>query len=34
LNGFLEVRFPENIAFGATGRPVFATTVVATGSGH
>jgi uncharacterized protein (TIGR02217 family) len=25
---------PDNIAYGATGGPEFATTVVATGSGH
>ena len=31
---FHEVRFPDNIAYGATGGPEFATTVVATGSGH
>jgi uncharacterized protein (TIGR02217 family) len=29
-----EVRFPDNIAYGARGGPEFATTVVATGSGH
>ena len=34
MNGFHEVRFPDNIAYGATGGPEFATTVVATGSGH
>jgi hypothetical protein len=31
---FHEVRFPDNIAYGATGGPEFATTVVATGAGH
>ena len=34
MNGFHEVRFPDNIAYGATGGPEFATTVVATASGH
>ena len=34
MTGFHEVRFPDNIAYGATGGPEFATTVVATGSGH
>ena len=34
MSGFDEVRFPDNIAYGATGGPEFATTVVATGSGH
>jgi uncharacterized protein (TIGR02217 family) len=34
MSGFQEVRFPDNIAYGATGGPEFATTVVATGSGH
>jgi ribosomal protein L3 len=34
MSGFHEVRFPDNIAYGATGGPEFATTVVATGSGH
>jgi uncharacterized protein (TIGR02217 family) len=34
MTGFQEVRFPDNIAYGATGGPEFATTVVATGSGH
>jgi uncharacterized protein (TIGR02217 family) len=33
MTSFHEVRFPENIAYGATGGPEFATTV-ATGSGH
>jgi uncharacterized protein (TIGR02217 family) len=34
VTSFHEVRFPDNIAYGATGGPEFATTVVATGSGH
>ena len=34
MTGFHEVRFPDNIAYGATGGPEFATTVVAAGSGH
>jgi hypothetical protein len=34
MSGFHEVRFPDNIAYAATGGPEFATTVVATGSGH
>jgi uncharacterized protein (TIGR02217 family) len=34
MSGFHEVRFPDNIAYGATGGPEFATTVVVTGSGH
>jgi len=34
MSGFHEVRFPDNIAFGATGGPEFATTVVVTGPGH
>ena len=34
MTGFHEVRFPENIAYGATGGPEFATTVVVTGAGH
>jgi hypothetical protein len=34
MSGFHEVRFPDNIAYGATGGPEFATTVVATRSGH
>ena len=33
MSGFHEVRFPDNIAYSATGGPEFATTVVATGSG-
>ena len=33
MSSFHEVRFPDNIAYGATGGPEFATTVVATGSG-
>ena len=33
MSGFHEVRFPDNIAYGATGGPEFATTVVATGRG-
>lgn len=32
--GFHEIRFPDNIAYGATGGPEFATTVVVTGAGH
>jgi len=34
MSGFHEIRFPDNIAYGATGGPEFATTVVATGAGH
>ena len=34
MTGFHEVRFPDNIAYGATGGPEFATTVVVTGSGR
>jgi Conserved hypothetical protein 2217 (DUF2460) len=34
MTDFHEVRFPDNIAYGATGGPEFATTVVATGAGH
>jgi uncharacterized protein (TIGR02217 family) len=34
MSGFHKVRFPDNIAYCATGGPEFATTVVATGSGH
>jgi uncharacterized protein (TIGR02217 family) len=36
MTSFHEVRFPDNIAYGATGRsgPELATTVVATGAGH
>ena len=34
MSSFHEIRFPDNIAYGATGGPEFATTVVATGSGH
>jgi uncharacterized protein (TIGR02217 family) len=34
MSGFHEGRIPDNIAYGATGGPEFATTVVATGSGH
>jgi uncharacterized protein (TIGR02217 family) len=34
MTSFHEVRFADNIAYGATGGPEFATTVVATGSGH
>src|SRR5919106_1061496 len=34
MTSFHEVRLPDNIAYGATGGPEFATTVVATGSGH
>jgi uncharacterized protein (TIGR02217 family) len=34
MSGFHEVRFPDNIAYGATGGPKFATTVAATAAGH
>jgi uncharacterized protein (TIGR02217 family) len=34
MTGFHEVRFPDNIAYGATGGPEFATTVVVTGAGQ
>src|SRR5512134_259661 len=34
MTSFHEVRFTDNIAYGATGGPEFATTVVATGAGH
>jgi uncharacterized protein (TIGR02217 family) len=34
MTSFHEARFPDDIAYGATGGPEFATTVVATGSGH
>jgi uncharacterized protein (TIGR02217 family) len=34
MTSFHEVRFPDNIAYGATDGPGFVTTVVATGSGH
>jgi uncharacterized protein (TIGR02217 family) len=34
MTSFHEVKFPDNIAYGATGGPEFATTVVATGAGH
>ena len=34
MTSFHEVRFPDNIAYGATGGPEFATTVVATSAGH
>jgi uncharacterized protein (TIGR02217 family) len=34
MSGFHEVQFPDKIAYGATGGPEFATTVVGTGSGH
>jgi len=34
MTSFHEVRFPNNIAYGATGGPEFATTVVATGVGQ
>jgi uncharacterized protein (TIGR02217 family) len=34
MSGFHEVGFPDNIAYGASGGPEFATTVVATGAGH
>ena len=32
MTSFHEVRFPDNIAYGATGGPELATTVVATGA--
>jgi uncharacterized protein (TIGR02217 family) len=34
MSGFHEVRSPDNIAYGASGGPEFATTVVATSAGH
>ena len=34
MTDFHEIRFPDNIAYGATGGPEFATTVVVTGAGH
>jgi uncharacterized protein (TIGR02217 family) len=34
MTSFHVVRFPDNITYGATGGPEFATTVVATGSGQ
>ena len=34
MSGFHEIRFPDNIAYGATGGPEFATTVVVTGAGQ
>jgi uncharacterized protein (TIGR02217 family) len=34
MTGFHEIRFPDKIAYGATGGPEFATTVVVTGAGH
>ncbi len=34
MTGFHKVRFPDNIAYGATGGPEFVTTVVVTGAGH
>jgi uncharacterized protein (TIGR02217 family) len=34
MTGFHEARFSDNIAYGATGGPEFATTVVVTGPGH
>ena len=34
MSGFHEVRVPDSIAYGATGGPEFATTVVATSAGH
>jgi uncharacterized protein (TIGR02217 family) len=34
MTAFHEVRFPDSIAYGATGGPEFATTVVVTGAGH
>ena len=34
MTGFHEVRFPDNIAYGVTGGPEFATTVVVSGAGH
>jgi uncharacterized protein (TIGR02217 family) len=34
MTSFHEVRFPDDIAYGATGAPESATTVVVTGAGH
>jgi uncharacterized protein (TIGR02217 family) len=34
MTGFHEVRFPDNIAYGATGGPEYRTTVVVTASGR
>jgi uncharacterized protein (TIGR02217 family) len=34
MSRFHEIRFPDNIAYGATGGPEFAPTLVATGAGH
>jgi hypothetical protein len=34
MTSFHEAWFPDNIAYGATGGPEFATTVAATGAGH
>ena len=34
MTSFREVRFPDNTAYGATGGPEFATTVVATSAGY
>jgi uncharacterized protein (TIGR02217 family) len=34
MTGFHEVRFRDNIAYGATGGPEFTATIVVTGSGH
>lgn len=34
MTAFHEIRFPDNIAYGATGGPEFATTVVVTGAGR
>ena len=34
MTAFHEVRFPDNIAYCATGGPEFATTTVATSAGH
>lgn len=34
MTSFHEIRFPDNIAYGAMGGPEFATTVVVTGAGH
>ena len=34
MTSFHDGRFPDNIAYGATGGPEFATTGVVTGAGH
>jgi uncharacterized protein (TIGR02217 family) len=34
MTGFHNIRFPDNIAYGATGSPEFVTTVVVTGAGY